>query len=159
MVAVSAQPPDLRRRSLGREGVAVACPLARLGNASDPVRVPRLADALPVSFSRLLTVAAVRLAWVATTNSPEDLHLQVTIHAGHTRQKPQRIARALVAKELAKSVSIVLHDQVDFNQQFKGTPLTRQKHARWPRRASPAASLNSSRAPARDWEARRSCRG
>ena len=55
------------------------------------------------------------------------------------RKKPQRIARALVAKELAKSVYVVLHDQVDFNQQFKGTPLTRQKQARWPRRASPAA--------------------
>lgn len=55
------------------------------------------------------------------------------------RKKPIRIARALVAKELAKSVYVVLHDQVDFNQQFKGTPLTRQKQARWPRRASPSA--------------------
>jgi transposase len=55
------------------------------------------------------------------------------------RKKPIRIARALVAKELAKSVYIVLHDQVDFNQEFKGTPLTRQKKAQWPRRASPSA--------------------
>jgi transposase len=55
------------------------------------------------------------------------------------RKKPLRIARALVAKELAKSVYVVLHDQVDFNHQFKGTPLTRQKQARWPRRASPSA--------------------
>jgi transposase len=55
------------------------------------------------------------------------------------RKKPIRIARALVAKELAKSVYVVLHDQVDFNQEFKGTPLTRQKKAQWPRRASPAA--------------------
>lgn len=55
------------------------------------------------------------------------------------RKKPIRIARALVAKELAKSVYVVLHEQVDFNQQFKGTPLTRQKQARWPRRASPSA--------------------
>jgi transposase len=54
------------------------------------------------------------------------------------RKKPIRIARALVAKELAKSVYVVLHDQVDFNQEFKGTPLTRQKQARWPRRASPS---------------------
>lgn len=88
MVAVSAQPPDLRRRSLGREGFAVTCPLALLGSASDPIRVPRLADSLPASFSRLLTVAALRLAWVATTHSPEDLHLQVTFHAGHTRRSP-----------------------------------------------------------------------
>lgn len=54
------------------------------------------------------------------------------------RKKPVRIARALVAKELAQSVYVVLHDQVDFNQHFKGTPLTRQKQARWPRRASPS---------------------
>lgn len=55
------------------------------------------------------------------------------------RKKPIRIARALVAKELAKSVDVVLHEQVDFNQEFKGTPLTRQKKTQWPRRASPAA--------------------
>jgi transposase len=55
------------------------------------------------------------------------------------RKKPLRIARALVAKELAKCVYVVLHDQVEFNHHFKGTPLTRQKQARWPRRASPSA--------------------
>jgi len=55
------------------------------------------------------------------------------------RKKPLRVARALVAKELAKSVYHVLKDDVEFNQQFKGTPLTRQKRARWPRRASPSA--------------------
>ena len=55
------------------------------------------------------------------------------------RKKPVRIARALVAKELAQSVYHVLKDGVDFNQPFKGMPLTRQKQARWPRRASPSA--------------------
>jgi transposase len=54
------------------------------------------------------------------------------------RKKPLRIARALVAKELAQSVYHVLKDEVDFNQQFKNTPLTRQKKAQWPRRASPS---------------------
>jgi hypothetical protein len=54
------------------------------------------------------------------------------------RKKPLRVARALVAKELAQSVYHVLRDDVDFNQQFKGTPLTRQKKAQWPRRASPS---------------------
>ena len=49
------------------------------------------------------------------------------------------MARALVAKELAQSVYYVLKHDVAFNQQFKGTPLTRQKAARWPRRASPSA--------------------
>jgi transposase len=55
------------------------------------------------------------------------------------RKKPLLVARTLVAKELAKSVYLVLTEQVAFNQQFKGTPLTRQKQARWPRRASPSA--------------------
>ena len=59
------------------------------------------------------------------------------------RKKPLAVARTLVAKELAKSVYMVLKEQVDFNQQFKGTPLTRRKEARWPRRASPPAALNS----------------
>lgn len=54
------------------------------------------------------------------------------------RKKPVRVARALVAKELAQSVYHVLKDDVDVNQQFKGTPLTRQKKAQWPRRASPS---------------------
>ena len=59
------------------------------------------------------------------------------------RKKPPRVARALVAKELAKSVDHVLKDDVDFNQQFKDTPLTRHKQAPWPRRASRSASLSS----------------
>ncbi len=54
------------------------------------------------------------------------------------RRKPVRVARALVAKELAKAVYIVLKEGVAFNQQFKGTPLTRRKQASWPRRASPS---------------------
>lgn len=55
------------------------------------------------------------------------------------RNKPVKVARALVAKELAKSVYVVLHDEVEFNQQFKGTPLSKRKQASWPRRASPSA--------------------
>ena len=55
------------------------------------------------------------------------------------RKKPIRVARALVAKELAKSVYVVLSQGVDFDQQFKGAPLTKRKQASWPRRASPSA--------------------
>lgn len=55
------------------------------------------------------------------------------------RKKPVRVARALVAKELAQSVYVVLKEGVDFDQQFKGTPLTKRKQASWPRRASPSA--------------------
>ena len=54
------------------------------------------------------------------------------------RKKPIRIARALVAKELAQAVYVVLKEGVEFNQQFKGTLLSKQKQASWPRRASPS---------------------
>ncbi len=55
------------------------------------------------------------------------------------RRKPIRIARTLVALELARIVYHVLTKQEDFNGQFKQRPLSRQKHAQWPRRASPPA--------------------
>ena len=55
------------------------------------------------------------------------------------RKKPIRVARALVSRELAKSVYVVLHQGVEFDHQFKGTPLTKRKQASWPRRASPSA--------------------
>ena len=44
---------------------------------------------------------------------------------------------------------VVLSEGVDFNQQFKGTPLTKRKQASWPRRASPAVSLGALRSPPR----------
>src|SRR5712692_3679821 len=87
-MAVSAPPPDLQRLSLGRESFAVSCPLALLGAACYPVRVPRPADALAASFGAPLTVGAWRSAWVVTTNSPEDFHLQAIVHAGRTKMKP-----------------------------------------------------------------------
>jgi len=55
------------------------------------------------------------------------------------RRKPIRIARTLVALELARIVYHVLATQEDFTGQFKGRPLSRQKHPQWPRRASPSA--------------------
>jgi transposase len=55
------------------------------------------------------------------------------------RRKPIRIARTLVALELARIVYHVLTKQEDFNGQFKHRPLSRRKHAQWPRRASPPA--------------------
>ena len=54
------------------------------------------------------------------------------------RRKPIRIARTLVALELARIVYHVLATQEDFTGQFKGRPLSRQKHPQWPRRASPS---------------------
>jgi len=53
------------------------------------------------------------------------------------RKKGAPIARALVAKEIAKSVYFVLHNQEPYNRMFKGMKLEREKLASWPRRASP----------------------
>ena len=48
------------------------------------------------------------------------------------RRKPIRIARTLVALELARIVYQVLTKQEDFNGQFKDRVLSRRKHAQWP---------------------------
>jgi transposase len=55
------------------------------------------------------------------------------------RRKPIRIARTLVALELARIVYHVLTTQEDFNGRFKNHPLSRRKQLQWPRRASPPA--------------------
>jgi len=53
------------------------------------------------------------------------------------RRKPPALARALVAKELARIVYYMLSKQEAFNGTFKGTPLSRTKTPKWPRLASP----------------------
>ena len=55
------------------------------------------------------------------------------------RKKPIRIARTLVALELARIVYEVLTKQEAFNGRFKNRPLSRTKQPQWPRRASPPA--------------------
>jgi transposase len=55
------------------------------------------------------------------------------------RKKHIRIARTLVSLEIARIVYHVLSTQEEFNERFKGRPLSRRKHAQWPRRASPTA--------------------
>jgi transposase len=53
------------------------------------------------------------------------------------RRKPAAVARALVAKELARAVYFVLQRQEPFNGTFKGQPLSRTKTPKWPRLANP----------------------
>ena len=55
------------------------------------------------------------------------------------RRKPKAVARALVAKEIARAVYFVLSRQEAFNGTFKGQPLSRTKQPRWPRLATPPA--------------------
>jgi transposase len=53
------------------------------------------------------------------------------------RGKNRFIAKAIVAKEIARVAYYVLHDHVEFNGTFKGVPLSKLKQPQWPRRASP----------------------
>ena len=49
------------------------------------------------------------------------------------QKKPEAIARAIVAKEIARICYHVLRKREDFNGRFKGTPMSRQKKPNWPR--------------------------
>ena len=62
-----------------------------------------------------------------------------TFHQNRVRSKGKPIARALVAKELARIVYLVLKPQVDYDQTFKGVPLSNSKQPILPRRGSPDA--------------------
>jgi hypothetical protein len=53
------------------------------------------------------------------------------------RCKPPALARALVAKELARIVYYMLMKQEAYNGTFKGKPLSRTKTPKWPRLANP----------------------
>jgi transposase len=55
------------------------------------------------------------------------------------RRKPIKIARTIVAVEIARIVYQVLKTGDDFNGQFKNRPLSRRKQSQWPRLASPPA--------------------
>ena len=54
------------------------------------------------------------------------------------RRKPDVVARALVAKEIARIAYPVLRKGEDFNGRFKGVPLSRTKQEQWPLLPSPA---------------------
>ncbi|MCU0626579.1 MAG: IS110 family transposase [Gemmatimonadaceae bacterium] len=57
------------------------------------------------------------------------------------RRKSPVVARAVVAKELARIVYYVRRKQDAFHGTCKGTPLRRPKPPKWPRLVSPAVSL------------------
>ena len=81
----SARAADLRGLTLDRESFAVTCPLALVGHALYPVPVRRPAALATASFSDSLTLTALRFARVVAINFPKVFHLQVSAHAGHTR--------------------------------------------------------------------------
>ncbi|PAP75084.1 IS110 family transposase [Rubrivirga marina] len=63
------------------------------------------------------------------------------------RKKPEAVARALVAKEMARIVYHVLRKQEDFNGRFKGRPLSRAKKEQWPLLPSPASITGAGEGP------------
>lgn len=85
--------------------------------------------------NRYLKIAFTHAAIRAIQYYPE-------IKAWYTRlarRKHPRVARTLVAKELARIVYHVLRTQTGFNGTFKGKLLSRVKGSQWPRLASPDA--------------------
>jgi hypothetical protein len=61
------------------------------------------------------------------------------IYEQKAREKPEAIARAIVAQEIARicraEISAhVLRKREDFNGRFKRTPMSRQKKTSWPLR-------------------------
>ena len=61
-----------------------------------------------------------------------------TFNRHMARRKQPIVARALVAKELARIVYYVMKKEEAFNGTFKGKTLSRTKQPRWPRLANPA---------------------
>src|SRR5258708_34311060 len=74
---------------LDHESFAVSCPLALVGAAFYPVLVHRLADSLPASSPRSVTLSQLRFASLAVINLRGDLPPQKCAHAGRTRKKPR----------------------------------------------------------------------
>ena len=72
--------------AIGRWSFAVICPLAPARVASYPVSVRQPTASLHASFSCSLAVAALRFARFPAAWLPEDLHLLVMGHAGHTKK-------------------------------------------------------------------------
>jgi hypothetical protein len=105
-MAFPAQPPDLRRLSLGRESFAFTCTLALLGNASYPVSVRRLDGfATPLLSALPSREDALRIASVPTTKFREDFHLRTIAHAGHTHEKRPWSAEANQGRMLLRRIS------------------------------------------------------
>jgi hypothetical protein len=73
--------------TLGCRSFAVIRPLAPIGVASYPLLVHRPAASFHASFSKHLTMLALRFPWIGATSSPGDSHPQALDHAGHTKKR------------------------------------------------------------------------
>lgn len=98
------------------------------GNSGGRTRHKRTKDG-----NRYLKLAFSHAAVRAIQSCPEGRSFYRTL----CRRKPPVVARAVVAKELARIAYYVLAKQEDFNGTCKGKPLSRTKQPQWPRLASP----------------------
>lgn len=98
------------------------------GNSGGKTRHKRTKDG-----NRYLKIAFSHAAIRAIQYYPEIRAFYRTL----VRRKPPVVARAVVAKELARIVYYVLTRQEDFNGTFKGKALSRTKQPKWPRLVSP----------------------
>ena len=79
---------------LDHESFSVIGPLALLGSAFYPVRVPRLAVSLHASSPHSVALVQLRFASFAVINLRRDSHPQECAHAGRTKKKRERITRS-----------------------------------------------------------------
>ena len=99
------------------------------GNSGGKTRHKRTKDG-----NRYLKLAFSHAAVRAIQYYPEIQRFYRTM----ARRKPRIVARALVAKELARIVYYVLTKQEAFNGTFKGFALSRARKPQWPRLARPS---------------------
>ncbi len=90
-----AQPPHLRRLTLGHKSFAVDSLLALVGNASYPVLVHRLTVSLRASSPRSVALTQLRFTCLAVASSAGDLHPEDRAHAGRTVPRPTRRKRRI----------------------------------------------------------------
>lgn len=112
----------------GRDFVSYCRLVPGAGNSAGKARHKRTKDG-----NRYLKIAFSHAAIRAIQYYPEIR----AFYRALARRKPPIVARAVVAKELARIVYYVLAKQEAFNGTFKGKVLSRTKQPKWPRLASP----------------------
>lgn len=119
---------DIKRFASAKDFVSYCRLVPGAGNSGGKMRHKRTKDG-----NRYLKIAFSHAAVRAIQYCPEIRAFYQRL----ARRKPRPVARALVAKELARIVYVVLTRQESFNHTFKGKPLNSKKATQWPRLASP----------------------
>jgi transposase len=119
---------DMARFPSAKDFVSYCRLVPGAGNSGGKTRHKRTKDG-----NRYLKIAFSHAAVRAIQYCPEIRAFYQRL----ARRKPRPVARALVAKELARIVYVVLTRQEPFNHTFKGIPLSTTKATQWPRLASP----------------------